>query len=291
MYGGGAVGLADALECSLERAKDIIKSIDEMMPAVSVYKQNLILNGRRRGYVETHFGRRRYEPLLDSPDRKIRAFAERSVFNTASGQGSGADVLKIGFVALGKAIDEKYGEDWEKVRVVLTVHDENLLEVRNDVPPDEIWKVCVETMEMQIEGWPRIIIDAEIGQNWGELTEYVPLHKRSVDSVSKPQNVVEKDITQKQPNDTKPSEVSPQNVAQRIILQLKSESLSDEEVNSFTQLLDAHPGDNLMVLRTRSEDYPVSKHRTSLNLDNAGLINTTIACHVFREDVKAEELV
>lgn len=291
IYGGGAPGLADALDCSLERAKDIIRAIDEMMPAVAVYKQNLILNGRRKGYVETHFGRRRYEPLLNSPDRKIRAFAERSVYNTASGQGSGADVLKIGFVALGKAIDEKYGESWVKVKIILTVHDENLLEVRNDIPPSEIWELCKEAMEMQIEGWPKITIDAEIGKNWGELEKYIPDSKNSTNSTSKSQNVVEENTPQNQYQTTKPLEKVSQNVAQKIILQLKSDSLSDEEIKSFTQLLDENPGNNLMVIRTDSKDYPVEKHKTSLGLENAGLINTAIACNVFREDVKAEELL
>lgn len=276
-YGGGPAGLAEDLDISLEEAKEIVRKREESMPAVGVYRQNALLNMRRLGYVQTRFGRRRYSDGLNSPDRKERAFYERSMYNTLI-QGVAADVLKMGMVRLGKLIDERYGEEWEKVRMILTIHDEILLEVRNDIPLIDVWNMCKEAMEIQVDGWPRITIDAKFGTSWGEMSHYEPETDTKPESKSLQASPVI--LGDKPTSATKPEEKMPVIGGKKIILSLK-EPLTKPKLLELLELFDSHPGPNVFTVRTETQDYVIGKHLTALSLENVGLINTVIACEPF----------
>ena len=67
--------------------------------------QQLVL-ARRRGYVETILGRKRYISDINSANASVRGFAERNAIN-APIQGSAADVIKIAMVNIAARFKEK----------------------------------------------------------------------------------------------------------------------------------------------------------------------------------------
>jgi DNA polymerase-1 len=83
---------------------------------------------RETGWVETVFGRRLYLPDIRSRNRALQQYAERSAIN-APMQGTAADIIKLAMIAV---------DDWcrreapEAARLIMQVHDELVLEVRQD---------------------------------------------------------------------------------------------------------------------------------------------------------------
>jgi DNA polymerase-1 len=75
--------------------------------------------GRRQGYVETIFKRRRYLPDLNASNRMVRANAERMALNTPI-QGSSADIIKVAMIRVFNTL-QKMGL---RARLLLQVHDE-----------------------------------------------------------------------------------------------------------------------------------------------------------------------
>ena len=76
------------------------------------------------GYTTTLFGRRRQLPELSSDNFRIRQMGERMAQN-APVQGTAADIFKLAMIELDRALR---AEGFES-RMVLTVHDELVLEV------------------------------------------------------------------------------------------------------------------------------------------------------------------
>ena len=85
--------------------------------------------GRRseRGYTTTIFGRRRQITELASDNFRIRQMGERMAQN-APVQGSAADIFKLAMIELDRALEAS----GSPARMLLTVHDELVLEVPDD---------------------------------------------------------------------------------------------------------------------------------------------------------------
>jgi DNA polymerase-1 len=114
------------------------------------------------GYTTTLFGRRRQLPELSSDNFRIRQMGERMAQN-APVQGSAADIFKLAMVDLDRALTEgKF-----KSRMILTVHDELVLEVptgeRKKVEP-----VVREVMEHVTELRVPLVVDIGFGPTWAE---------------------------------------------------------------------------------------------------------------------------
>jgi len=61
---------------------------------------------RKRGYVETIMGRKRYLSDINSANASVRGFAERNAIN-APLQGSAADIIKVAMVNISRRFKEK----------------------------------------------------------------------------------------------------------------------------------------------------------------------------------------
>ena len=130
--------------------------------------QEVKQEARRVGYVKTVTGRRRYLKGLDSGSPRFVAEAERIAINMPL-QGLAADITKMAMIK----IENKFVEDglWGKqVKMLLTIHDELLFEV----PDDMIKKIAVEIREI-MEGVYKLEVplrvDVSVGKNWGEMEE------------------------------------------------------------------------------------------------------------------------
>ena len=95
------------------------------------YMKETVREAKARGYTTTIFGRRRQLPELSSDNFRIRQMGERMAQN-APVQGSAADIFKLAMIDLDRALDAGGFAS----RMILTVHDELVLEVPLDERDD-----------------------------------------------------------------------------------------------------------------------------------------------------------
>jgi len=163
LYGMGAYGLASRKKISREKAQDFIDRYFASRPKVAKYLEDTKAQARKRGYVETLFGRRRNLPEINSSNGQIRAQAERIAVNLPV-QGTAADILKLAMIACDKDLPKVS----PKSRMILTVHDELVFEV----PDADVKKVSTfvkETMEGVYDLAAPLVADVKVGENWGEM--------------------------------------------------------------------------------------------------------------------------
>jgi DNA polymerase-1 len=163
IYGMSDYGLEQATELSREEAAQFIASYFQRYPKVKDYIESTKQQARKRGYVQTLLGRRRYIPELDSSNRQVREAAERMAINMPV-QGTAADIIKLAMINLQREIDKR----GLRSKMILQVHDELLFEV----PPEELEQVKVllrETMSQAMELSVPLKVEIKVGRNWGEM--------------------------------------------------------------------------------------------------------------------------
>jgi DNA polymerase-1 len=159
-YGMEAYGLAQRLDIPTDQAREILDAYFVAFPNVAGYMQETIRAAKSSGYTTTLFGRRRLLPELSSDNFRIRQMGERMAQN-APVQGTAADIFKLAMIDLDRALDAGGFTS----RIVLTVHDELVLEVplseREQVEP-----VVREVMENAAELRVPLVVDLGFGPNW-----------------------------------------------------------------------------------------------------------------------------
>ncbi|MFZ0546061.1 MAG: DNA polymerase I [Candidatus Promineifilaceae bacterium] len=167
IYGMGAYRLARDSELTLAEAENYITAYFERFPGINRYLEQTKEMARKKGYVETLFGRRRYFPIFKvtgSVNRQVEMRAEREAVNHPI-QGTAADIIKIAMIRLHKQLLADY-----QARLMLQVHDELVLEV----PEDEIEAVrplVIETMSGAFKLDVPLKVEASTGRNWLELKD------------------------------------------------------------------------------------------------------------------------
>ena len=141
VYGITDFGLAQQIGTSRKQAKEYIDSYLEKYEGIKKYMEKVTEDAKENGYVVTSFGRRRYIPELKSSNYMIREFGKRAAMNTPI-QGTAADIMKIAMNTVYKKLEES-GLD---AKVVLQVHDELILEVKEE-QKEEAKKILKESME------------------------------------------------------------------------------------------------------------------------------------------------
>lgn len=81
IYGITGFGLSKMINASPTEATRYIEAFFLRYPGVKSYYESLLENGRKNGYVETYFSRRRYIPGLSDANKTMRAIAEREAIN------------------------------------------------------------------------------------------------------------------------------------------------------------------------------------------------------------------
>jgi DNA polymerase-1 len=123
-YGMGASGLAGRVGVDLETAKQLMNTYFATYKSVDAYLKQAGRQGVSRGFTSTPAGRRKAFLPQDLRTNEQRGKVERQSKNYAI-QGTNADILKHALVLLLERLPEG-------VHVVLTVHDEILLEAPTD---------------------------------------------------------------------------------------------------------------------------------------------------------------
>lgn len=127
VYGISDFSLSKDIGISRKEARKYIDGYFNNYKLVKTYMDDAISKGKEDGYVETLLNRRRYIPELESKNFNIRSFGERVAMNMPI-QGSAADIIKMAMVSIYKKLNE------EKLlsRLVLTIHDELIIEAHKD---------------------------------------------------------------------------------------------------------------------------------------------------------------
>ncbi|MGE4053757.1 MAG: DNA polymerase, partial [Vicinamibacterales bacterium] len=116
-------------------------------------------DARASGAVRTLFGRRRLVPELNSPNWQDRSRAERETVNMPI-QGTAADILKRAMIDVHAALAQM-----PDARMILTVHDELLFEVRES-RADEVAAIVRDRMQGAAALVVPLTVDVGIDQNW-----------------------------------------------------------------------------------------------------------------------------
>jgi DNA polymerase-1 len=127
IYGMSAFGLARQLGIARSAAQTYVDLYFARYPGVRRYMEATREQARREGYVETVFGRRLYLPEINSRNRNMQQYAERSAIN-APMQGTAADIIKRAMIS----VDAWCQGSPVPARLIMQVHDELVLEVRED---------------------------------------------------------------------------------------------------------------------------------------------------------------
>lgn len=162
IYGMGPFNLAGQIGVGMKMAKLYLDEYYRTYAGVKRYMEELPKQAARDGYVTTILGRRRPVPDLNNPNRIAQQAARRVAINTTT-QGSAADLMKLAMIRVHNAIKERGLPG----RMILQVHDELILEVREDAAED-----AVSLVKREMEGVYRLsvplVVDTAVGRNWDE---------------------------------------------------------------------------------------------------------------------------
>lgn len=162
IYGMSAFGLAKQIGVDRKQSQDYIDRYFTRYPGVLAYMERTRAQAAEQGFVETLFGRRLYLPDINAKNPALRRGAERTAIN-APMQGTAADIIKRAMVN----VDNWLTESALDARVILQVHDELVLEVREDlvdVVKDEIRKHMSQAAQLDVP----LLVEAGVGANWDE---------------------------------------------------------------------------------------------------------------------------
>ncbi len=162
IYGMSAFGLAKQIGVDRKQSQAYVDRYFARYPGVLDYMERTRAQAAEQGFVETIFGRRLYLPDINAKNQSLRKGAERMAIN-APMQGTAADIIKKAMVAVNGWLDES-GLD---ARVILQVHDELVLEVREDLV-DQISEQIRPHMSGAAELAVPLLVEVGVGSNWDE---------------------------------------------------------------------------------------------------------------------------
>lgn len=158
------------VEVSLEEAEVVRRRFFETYRALRPWHQRQRRLVRAHKKVQSAIGRVRHLPDIDSQDEDVQAEAERQAINSPV-QSLASDLMLLSMVTLHTKMDPK------KAKIVGTVHDSILFEVRDDEVDHHV-QLIKKTMEnlplkkkFGVQLTVPIVADITVGQHWGEGVE------------------------------------------------------------------------------------------------------------------------
>ena len=163
VYGITGFGLAEQIGVTRKEAQNYIDNYLLKFSKVDDYMHTVVDKAKKDGYVETLFGRRRYIKELKSSNFMVREFGKRAAMNTPI-QGTAADIMKIAMNNVYKELKESNLD----AKIVLQVHDELLLEVKDeDVEKAEI--ILKRNMENAFKLNVPLMVETNVAKTWYDV--------------------------------------------------------------------------------------------------------------------------
>ncbi len=160
VYGISSFGLSQDLSITRQEAADYIEKYFQTYPQIKVFLDGMVEEGREKGYVTTLFGRRRPIPELKSAVFAQRSFGERVAMNSPI-QGTAADIIKIAM----NRVYERMAREGLKSRLVLQVHDELLIEAKEE-ELEQVRRILEEEMKGAADLSVELEVDMHEGKSW-----------------------------------------------------------------------------------------------------------------------------
>ncbi|MDA3834950.1 MAG: DNA polymerase I [Spirochaetales bacterium] len=162
VYGMSAYGLSKELGISRKMATTYIENYFARYKGVKEFINQTIEDAKKTKKTSTLLGRIRLLPDINSSNKNVREFAERTAINTPI-QGTAADLIKVAMINVDSALRERN----LKAAMLLSVHDEIVFEA----PPDEI-DLVQDLVKNIMEGvWDLKVplkVNIASGINWAE---------------------------------------------------------------------------------------------------------------------------
>ena len=162
VYGMSPYGLSKELGISRKMAKIYIDNYFDRYKGVKRFVDQTISDARKTQKTSTLLGRIRLLPDINSSNKAVREFAERTAINTPV-QGTAADLIKLAMIR----VDAAFRERGLNSAMLLSVHDEIVFEV----PPEELASVKVLVKEIMEGIWNLKVplkVNLALGDNWAE---------------------------------------------------------------------------------------------------------------------------
>lgn len=134
VYGGGVQAIMRATGCNQHEAARRKANFDKTLPTFAAWVKGQKAKVHKDKGIKTPFGRWIAIPEIDSADKMLVGAAERWSINYPI-QGAGADIMKMALVLLHKEFLKRGWIASDSVRMILTVHDEIVFEVRHELVP------------------------------------------------------------------------------------------------------------------------------------------------------------
>ncbi len=165
IYGMGPDAFARATGFNRAEAQKFIQEYFSDFIYVKRWQEKTIQKAKEVGYVENLNGRRRLLPNINWPNRRFAAEAERIATNMPI-QGLAADIIKLAMTCVDRMIKKNKWQN--KVRMLLTIHDELIFEIKEDTLKDSMMLIQSE-MENAYKLAVPLKVDKASGKNWSEL--------------------------------------------------------------------------------------------------------------------------
>lgn len=161
-YGMGITKLMIQLRCSEEDAMSILEAAAERFPNVSSFMRDSMTQAKREGMIRTRFGRRTFVPS-----------GKEYVAVNYKIQGAAADLMKRALLRV-EALCQKWRDAGKDVHLLLTVHDEILIEFKKGTDSRiRLQKVC-NAMSGASKGFYTVPTPVEISRirsSWSDKEE------------------------------------------------------------------------------------------------------------------------
>jgi len=162
IYGMSPYGLSKELGISQKMAKTFIDNYFSRYQGVKRFIDQTIDDARKNKKTSTLLGRIRLLPDINSSNKTVREFAERTAINTPI-QGTAADLIKLAMIR----VDKAFRQGGLNSAMLLSVHDEIVFEA----PPDELATVKRLVKEIMEGIWNLKVplkVNVASGENWAE---------------------------------------------------------------------------------------------------------------------------
>ena len=165
LYGKTAFTLAKDIGVTQQAAQEFIDAYFAGFPRVREFIDKTLDDARRTAVVKTLYGRRRLVPEIISRNGQVRASAERMTVNMPI-QGTAADILKLAMIGLHDELSRRQqASGREACRMILTVHDELVFEVKREAADEYAALVREKMMGVASLAVP-LDVDVGVGENW-----------------------------------------------------------------------------------------------------------------------------
>ncbi|MDC3160986.1 DNA polymerase I [Candidatus Pelagibacter sp.] len=169
IYGISQYGLAKQINVSNNEAEEFLNSYFKKFPEIKDYMKTTVNFCRKSGYVSNIFGRKTHLTGINDKNFNVRNFQERAAIN-APIQGSASEIMRLAMIRINKEISNNKKSS---LKMLLQIHDELIFEesskeTKKSTKLIKDLMLSVKDSELHSFSIP-LLVDVNIGENWGEL--------------------------------------------------------------------------------------------------------------------------